>query len=353
MKKYIFATVNYPILDEMFVPLPLYEYKKYEGFLTQFGLLFGVKWVKDIVIKEVYQAFGLSVTSDITLPELPKMIIKEHHTDIVIETADLSKPWSELAPPQKKTVVEKDLFMFLVPKVAIFSIQKGERIIVSPMKGSDEDEIRLFILGTCMGALLIQRKVLPLHGSALAIAGKAYGFIGDSGAGKSTLASAFLSKGYQLLSDDVIAISFAHDNTPFVLPAYPQQKLWQESLQQFGMENSCYRPIYQRETKYAVPVPAKFYTEPLPLAGLFELIKTESENIEIHRIQSLERLQTLFLHTYRNFLIPRAGLTEWHFNTSVKIMNQISIFQLRRPTSGFTAHQLAALILTTLDEVKL
>ena len=77
------------------------------------------------------------------------------------------------------------------------------------MKEADEDKIRLYILGTCMGALLMQRKILPLHGSAIAIDGKAYAFVGDSGAGKSTLASAFLSKGYKLLSDDVIAVSLS------------------------------------------------------------------------------------------------------------------------------------------------
>ena len=50
-------------------------------------------------------------------------------------------------------------------------------------------------LGTCMGALLMQRKIFPFHGSAIAINGKAYAIVGDSGAGKSTLASAFLKKG--------------------------------------------------------------------------------------------------------------------------------------------------------------
>ena len=63
------------------------------------------------------------------------------------------------------------------------------------------------------GALLMQRKILPLHGSAVAIDGKAYAIVGDSGAGKSTLASAFLNKGYQLLSDDVIAVSLSQMKT--------------------------------------------------------------------------------------------------------------------------------------------
>ena len=44
------------------------------------------------------------------------------------------------------------------------------------------------------------------------------------------LASAFLNRGYQLLSDDVIAVSLSQEESiPFVTPSYPQQKLWQES----------------------------------------------------------------------------------------------------------------------------
>ena len=50
--------------------------------------------------------------------------------------------------------------------------------IVSPLKRYDEDVIRLYILGTCMGAILMQRRIFPLHGSAVAINGKAYAFVG-------------------------------------------------------------------------------------------------------------------------------------------------------------------------------
>ena len=86
-------------------------------------------------------------------------------------------------------------FNFRILLISIF--KDGNKIIVSPLDEIDEDVIRLYILGTCMGAILMQRKILPLHGSAIAINGKAYAIVGDSGAGKSTLASAFLKKGYQ------------------------------------------------------------------------------------------------------------------------------------------------------------
>jgi hypothetical protein len=298
--------------------------------------------------KVIYKAFGLSIVSDIFLPELPLIDQDDVPVHVCIKKADLSQLWLDRVINQDRYVASKNLFMFEVPETAIFCIQDGESIIVSPLNGADEDKIRLYLLGTCMGALLMQRRILPLHGSAIAIHGKAYAFVGESGAGKSTLASAFLNKGNQLISDDVIAVTFSQDQIPMVMPAYPQQKLWQESLTEFGMETSGYQSIFQRETKFLVPVPSKFIAEPLPLAGVFELSKTASERIEIHPIQGLARLHTLFCQTFRSYLLAKLELLEWHFSTITQISNKINLYQLRRPHSGFTAPQLTSLILKTI-----
>ncbi|WP_459500044.1 aldolase [Bacillus sp. C1] len=305
----------------------------------------------DTVGKMAYKAFGLRIVSEIPLPELLQMSEQKGMADITIEIADLSGQWRKYtAGQQQRFVVDENLVMFQVPHTAIFAIQEGKKIIFSPMVGAEEAKIRLYLLGTCMGALLMQRKILPLHGSVVAINGKAYALVGDSGAGKSTLASTFLSKGYQLLSDDVIAVSLSHENTPVVMPSYPQQKLWQESLNELGMETTHYRPLFERETKYAVPVPSQFFANPLPLAGVIELVKTKDESIEMIRIEGLERLHALFRHTFRNFLIQRLGLMEWHFTTSINTINKIDIFQLQRPTSRFTAPELVSLIISSLHE---
>lgn len=297
----------------------------------------------------VYQAFGLNILSEVPLKELTKVDILKNPVDIVIERADLSELWSELSLNNKKMVVQENLFVFELPNVAIFCIKDGNKIIVSPMDNSDEDQIRLYILGTCMGALLLQRKVLPLHGSAVVIDGKAYAFIGESGAGKSTLASAFLERGYQLLTDDVIAIT-SNEPIPMVTPSYPQQKLWQESLEQFGMDASQYRPLFQRQTKYSIPVISKFSTEPIPLAAVFELIKTDPSTMELKPIIKLDRLRTLYTHTYRHFLVQRFGLLEWHFNTCTDIVNHIDLYRLSRPSNEFTAPKLVTLILETIKK---
>ncbi|MBG9473225.1 MULTISPECIES: aldolase [Priestia] len=303
-----------------------------------------------IAEKTAYKAFGLTVSCELPLPELPQAGVEGGAADVVIKKSDLFALWSEKSVPNEDFIIQENLVMFHIPETAIFLIENGNKILFSPMEGAQEDELRLYILGTCMGTVLLHRKILPLHGSAIAIDGKVYAIVGESGAGKSTLASAFLKRGYQLLSDDVIPVAVTDENVPVVIPAYPQQKLWIESLNEFEMESSDYQPIIDRETKFAIPVQSQFADEPLPLAGVFELVKTDQDEIELHSIQKLERFYTLFTHTYRNFFVQKSGLMDWHFSTLAKIVNKIELYQLRRPTSRFTAHDLTDLILTTLNK---
>lgn len=298
--------------------------------------------------KNGYVAFGLNILSDFVFLELTPLTVPLENPDIVIEINNLTSQWNEVADPFSSFYIRENLVLFKINETAIFSVQDGNKIIVSPLNGSEEDKIRLYILGTCMGALLLQRKVLPLHGSAIAINGKAYAIVGEREAGKSTLASSLINKGYSLLSDDIIPVTFNGDNRPIVIPSYPQQKLWQESLSEFGMDASQFKSLFERETKYAVPATEHFYPSPLELAGVFELIKSETENIKLRKVQGLERFHLLYKHTFRNFFLPDLSLREWHFKYISGFVNKVCIHQLIRPSSEFTANKLANLIINTI-----
>jgi hypothetical protein len=304
----------------------------------------------DNIGKKFYKSFGLTIASEIALPELAQINQDEGKYDVFVEVSDVSSKWCDSTAKQSGFFVDTNLVMFQILGTATFCIKGGNKIIVSPMKGSEEDKIRLYILGTCMGVLLMQRKVLTLHGSAIVIDGLAYAFIGESGAGKSTLASAFIKEGFQILSDDVIPVVQSKDSIPYVLPSYPQQKLWQESLDAFGMENTHYRPLFERETKFAIPVHENFINKPLRLTGVFELVKTENEYVTVSPVKSLERFRTLFTHTYRSSLISPLGLTEWHFTESAKILKNINMYQLKRPKNRFTAPELVTCILNKIKK---
>lgn len=297
-----------------------------------------------------YEAFGLTISTEFEIPELPNKNAHSTTVDVSISKRDLKSLWLSRPKDQKYFYIKNDFVMFEIENTAIFLIENGRDIYVSSFNNSKHDQVCLYLLGTCMGSILMQRKILPLHGSAIAIDGKAYAVVGDSGAGKSTLAAALLSKGYKLLSDDVIPVTLNEHGVPMVTPAYPQQKLWIESLDQFGMESSELRPIIDRETKFAVPVSSQFSQDAMPLAGVFELVKEESETISLRSVTNLQRLQLLYANTYRKSFIKRLGLMEWHFSVSAKMLNHIDLFQLQRPLEIFTANELADVILSTIEK---
>ncbi|WP_309121668.1 aldolase [Paenibacillus sp.] len=298
----------------------------------------------------IYEAFGFRVSSEFLMPELT-MHEDRSYADIRIRQSDLSPLWREVDHSGKLVYAVEDRILFRVPDTAIFSIASGNTILVSPSDGMEEDKMRLYLLGTCMAIVLLQRKILPLHGSAIKLGDMAYAIVGESGAGKSTLASMLMRYGYPLVSDDLIAVSFETESGgarrgPEIIPSFPQQKLWSESLRRLEMKIGDYRPLFERENKYAVPIKDRFYGKRLPFGGVFELVKTEEGNVDVAALRGLEAVRALYRHTFRNFFVPMLGLQQWHLDVSVQLLQCIQVRQLRRPSNGDTIVQLAESIIS-------
>jgi hypothetical protein len=96
-------------------------------------------------------------------------------------------------------------------------------------KNSSTHRIRNFLLGVCLGTLLVQRGFLVLHGSVVEIDGEAVAFLGNKRAGKSTSSAALLARGHRFLVDDIVAVQF-EDGRPMVTPAFPMFKLDPEAF---------------------------------------------------------------------------------------------------------------------------
>lgn len=297
----------------------------------------------------MYQAFGLILKSEIILPEL---IVQESNkpADVQIVVCDLTKPQSMLESPEAFVQVEDSGVWFHVQGIAIYQICNGNEIRVSPYSGAKQDQVRLFLLGTCMGILLQQRRILPLHGSAIVMDGKAYAIVGHSGAGKSTLATALMRRGYPMLSDDVIPVKLTEAQHPLVAPAYPQQKLWKKSLDAFDVATNDLHPIVKREDKFIVPVKAAFYDQPIVLGGVFELTCHDHQGLECAPAVGLEKLRILTEHTYRHFLVGQLDRTAWHFQMAATIAGKIKMYQMNRPAEPFTANELAEMLLDTMKQ---
>ena len=164
-----------------------------------------------------------------------------------------------------------------VESIGRFRISNAEQIAWQRADGSVSDQdLRTFLLGSAVGALLIQRGMLVLHGNALERDGEAIVCVGHSGAGKSTLAYALMKQGWRLLADDLVAI------TPDgqVLPGVPRIKLWHDAAKAFGLDPEALPPIRQGMHKYLLLGDAIERAEqPCPLRALY-LIRQQRKDIK-------------------------------------------------------------------------
>lgn len=150
-----------------------------------------------------YTAFGLLIDSQVALPELAAGVWGAADVSIVYGKIP-DKLISPIEQGDYYQAADKE-FLFRVEGVAGYYVTDGRKIVVQPDNGDDLRELRLYLLGTAMGVLLMQRDVLPIHGSAVVVNGMGMVFTGWCGAGKSTLAAVLHKSGYSLLADDISA----------------------------------------------------------------------------------------------------------------------------------------------------
>ena len=290
----------------------------------------------------IYKAFGLTIHSELECPEL-----KVSSGEIVVSIV-LGKVPDKIDDPVFTGVrfqTKVDEFLLHVDNVAKFYVTNGNTITIEPFPNAEQDDIRLFLLGSAFGALLHQRGLLPIHGSAINIDGSAVIFSGHSGAGKSTIAAAFYKRGYPILSDDVCVLSLSPEGKPILYPGYPQMKLWADSIQKLGDQPSQFPTIRKRIEKHNIPVTSGFCELPLPLKKIFIVSSQNLNKIEVELVKGIEKFSLLKNHTYRFNFIAGAKMRTAHFGYLDSIAKQIDVIKITRPNGKFLFDEIINIVL--------
>jgi len=117
-----------------------------------------------------------------------------------------------------------------IEDIADFEIRDGRQIRVWPAAEAKQKDIEIFLFGPAWATLCHQRGMLPLHASAIVTGGSITAFVGHSGAGKSTTAALLNSFGYELISDDILPVSFDQNSVPGAWPYLRRLKLRHDSV---------------------------------------------------------------------------------------------------------------------------
>lgn len=285
-----------------------------------------------------YNAFDLNLQSAIYFPEL-----LERHDSFDIDI-DVRICFGNVSPEGLPCPTVNRLFhhaneteLWLhIPNVARFLISDGQQITIQPLANCDEKSIRLFVLGSCMGALLMQRNLFILHANAIKIGSACVSFAGYSGAGKSTLSGALYNRGYSVLADDVCAINSDGN----VLPSFPQIKLWSDAAKKLDIKTASLRKIRPNIEKFAVPLGNQFHDHALPLKMIYLLQSDNLDNIRFEPIHGMHKLNPLKNNTYRRHYMHGLVKEKIQFQLCGKIASQVKMVKIIRPNVGFQLDEL-------------
>lgn len=221
-------------------------------------------------------------------------------------------------------------FSMTVENVGSFYAGNGNHIEYSPDEGADPGAIELYMNGSVYGAILHQRRILPLHGSSFIYNGLGVMFCGESGAGKSSLTASFCLDGAGFLTDDVTPILF-DDQKPHIWPKTGKVKLWDDSLQQLKREKAKLTKIRPEDEKYYFPIDSN-QIETFPLNKILILEITETDDVTFRKVEKVEAFSYLHQEIYRREYLGAMPETEAAYLEQISLIcNNVEVIRVSRP----------------------
>lgn len=297
-----------------------------------------------------YIVYGLEIKSDIEIKEFIINKVESNDIDIILGKVpiDIKKKISEGI----EVFYSKTTIWFHIDNIATYYITNGKTILVEPCEYCDETLLRVYLMCSCLGFIMLQREQVAIHGGVINIDGNAVIFTGDSGAGKSTLTTALRNKGYQFISDDVAATYF--DKVPYVYPGFPYQKLCDDAMDTFGYEREGLSAIIgEGKVKYIVPAFDSFYKKSLSLTSIVKLTVGDVDKVTIDEIKGQEKLMLIMKNVYRQeFLGFMGGMSHIFIKKCIDIAKYIKCYRIVRPKEGFTVNEQINLIEDTFINIE-
>lgn len=281
-----------------------------------------------------YKAHGLTIDSQIACPELaPADTQMTSYAPVTIRTGTISRGSSSFRTGTSGCEVSPRRLHLQVAGVGGFLALAGSTVVVEPAPRGDANDIRAFLLGWILAAILHQRGVLVLHGSAVRTPVGAVVFVAESGVGKSTLAVAMHLHGYPLLTDDLCTVRCDPQRGLWVAPGLRRVKLQPETAARLGLDVTAGVPVSATHPKLS------FYLADdrppwVPLAAIYAL---EVGAVRCPRIVPLnvrEAYRTLMMHTYRRIWVDRLGVQTQVLRNVAAIIERLPVSRFVRPDAG-------------------
>ncbi len=288
-------------------------------------------------VTHCYCAYGLIIDSEIDLPHLKAS--QGLPADITIRYGDVPQSLEVVTHAGSAWQIAPGQLLLKIEGVAEYWVN-GTEVWICPAPGAKDHDIRIFLLGSVLGFILHQHRILALHASAIRTEHGAVLFTGNSGAGKSTTLAAMVKRGYAMLADDVSGIFLDQAGRPQVLPAFPASRLWADAAEKLNQSTQGIPRVRTDYDKYQVSV-SHFCPTPVPLLGVYVLTAEQRSDIALKPVEStVQKFSLLAMNTYREVFIAGTGWEKEHFQMISQILEFVYVTQVIRPSQFFMLDEL-------------
>lgn len=191
---------------------------------------------------------------------------------------------------------------------------------------------------------LESRGVPVLHGGAVAVGGRAVGFVGPSGGGKSVLCAELLRLGRPFVADDGLALRRTAEGPWHCLHGPPLLRLWPGGLRErLGMAPEGLDRVHGSADKRRLPVATREQPSPppsgLPLAAVYVLRRRSGGDgpVRVAGFEPREALLRLVEHGVAAAPAAALGLAARRLELLADLAETVPVRQLEFPSGTDSA----------------
>ena len=285
-----------------------------------------------------YAAFGGVLCSELEFPELTPRVCDR--VDWTLRVSNEAPPAVALEPIGERQLAIERYRLARSPSglrleyshAGAFDISAdGTEIVWYRRPDAQLELVRAIALGSVLALALELAGLLCLHGSAVAIGGRAVAFVGPKHHGKSTLATALTAAGARLIGDDLLAI--APGPPALVRPGVASVRLWSDTARALEIESLCGHVISGVKTTAAGFAERALVQTPTALAAVYVLEPVHREAQETaatrHRLNAVPAAIALALQTKLADSLVGLRAAGGQLTAAAALAATVPVYQLR------------------------
>jgi hypothetical protein len=296
-----------------------------------------------------YRVYGITLASELhhRLPDAPP----EGNGGVIVELR-IAQPHTfqcltRKVPPspndwlQQAVLEDGALYLRWEHCLELVVSADGKSVVCGNRSNAPLEAFDAYLTNFAVSAALLQQGEEPLHATVVDIGDRAVGLVGPCGAGKSTLAAHLMSRGWDLVTDDILRVTFDGE-AAFAHPGPYRLKLFKESAERYMMSAACCGRFNPAPDRVKNPVNEKLIFQPgdgaakecRRLSALFYLDQSAPEpgpsRISVTRLAGWELFKTILSSTMNSRHHSPARLLR-QFNLTERLVRTIPVYRLAYP----------------------